>query len=183
MEKEEFLKKIEVELKISKNSDYTIRNYLKANKNLIGFTNKSPNQITSDDIKLFLAKNLNDKAATSTILFLSAIKYAYTLILNKDITVQIKRPKKEKRLPTILSKNEIKNLFTQLQTQKSKLMVCLMYACGFRVSELINLKIDDLNFPEKVGHIRQAKGNKDRIFNLPEFLIEELQDQAKKQKH
>ncbi|MEA3329110.1 MAG: site-specific tyrosine recombinase/integron integrase [Nanoarchaeota archaeon] len=181
MEKEEFLKKIEVELKISKNSDYTIRNYLKANKDLIEFTNKSPNQITSDDIKIFLIKNLTDKAATSTILFLSAIKYAYILIIDKDITAQIKRPKKEKRLPTILSKNEIKNLFNELQTQKSKLIVCLMYACGFRVSELTNLKIDDINFPEKIGHIRQAKGNKDRIFNIPEFLIEELQEQTKKQ--
>ncbi|MCK5450054.1 tyrosine-type recombinase/integrase [Candidatus Pacearchaeota archaeon] len=181
MEREEFFKKIEVELKISKNSDYTIRNYLKANIDLIDFTEKSPTQITTDDVKLFIAKNLTDKAATSTILFLSAIKYAYTSILNKDITTSIKRPKKEKRLPTILSKNEIKNLFKELQTQKSKLMVCLMYACGFRVSELINLKIDNLNFSEKIGHIRQAKGNKDRIFNIPEFLIEELQEQAKKQ--
>ncbi len=182
MDKEEFSKKIEVELKISKNSDYTIRNYLKANSDLIEFTKKSPNQITTDDLKSFIAKNLTDKAATSTILFLSAIRYAHTSILNNDITATIKRPKKEKRLPTILSKNEIKNLFDKLQTQKSKLMISLMYACGFRVSELINLKIDDLNFSEKIGHIRQAKGNKDRIFNIPEFLTEELQDQAEKQK-
>ncbi len=181
MEKEEFLKKIEVELKISKNSDYTIRNYLKANNDLIEFTNKSPDKITTDDIKSFIAKNLTDKAATSTILFLSAIKYAYISILNQDITLPIKRPKKEKRLPTILSKNEIKILFDKIQTQKSKLMVSLMYACGFRVSELINLKIEDLNFSEKIGHIRQAKGNKDRIFNIPEFLTEELQAQAEKQ--
>ena len=61
-------------------------------------------------------------------------------------------------------------------------MVCLIYACGFRVSELTNLKIEDLNFSEKIGHVRQAKGNKDRVFNIPEFLTEELQDQAKKQK-
>lgn len=183
MEEQEFLKKIEVELKISKNSEYTMRNYLKANSDLIKFTNKSPNQITTEDIKLFIAENLIDKSATSTILFLSAIKYAYTTLLNNDITSTIKRPKKEKRLPTVLSKNEIKNLFDNIQTQKSKLMISLMYACGFRVSELINLKIEDLNFSEKVGHVRQAKGNKDRIFNIPEFLIEELQEQAEKQEN
>jgi len=182
MNKEEFLKKIEVELKISKNSEYTIRNYLKANQNLIEFTKKNPNEITTDDIKNFLAENLSNKAATSTILFLSAIKYTYSTILNNDITASIKRPKKEKKLPTTLSKNEIKKLLDALQTQKSKLMVSLMYACGFRVSELVKLKVADLNFPEKIGHIRQAKGNKDRIFNIPEFLTEELQDQAEKQK-
>ncbi len=181
MNVEEFLKKLETELKISKNSEYTLRNYLQANKDLLEFTKKSPETINSDDIKQFMADNLTDKAATSIILFLSAIKYAYSSILQKDITAQIKRPKKEKRLPITLSKAEVKKLFDAIKTEKSKLMVKLMYACGFRVSELVNLKIVDLNFPEKIGHIRQAKGNKDRIFNIPEFLSEELQTQAKKQ--
>jgi len=181
MNTEEFFKKLEVELKISKNSEYTLRNYLRANQCLIEFTNKSPEEINSDDIKQFIAENLTDKAATSIILFLSAIKYAYSSILQKDITSQIKRPKKEKRLPTTLSKTEVKKLFDAIKTEKSKLMVKLMYACGFRVSELVNLKISDLNFPEKIGQIRQAKGNKDRIFNIPEFLLEELQTQVKKQ--
>ena len=53
-------------------------------------------------------------------------------------------------------------------------MASLMYACGFRVSELANLKIDNLNFTEKIGFIRQAKGKKDRIFNIPDFLINDL---------
>jgi integrase/recombinase XerD len=58
-----------------------------------------------------------------------------------------------------------------------------MYACGFRVSELTTLKISDLNFPEKIGHIRQAKGNKDRIFNIPEFLLDDLQHFVEQQKN
>ncbi len=181
MNSEEFLKKIEVELKISKNSNHTIRNYIKSNKDLLNFTKKSPDKIKTEDIKLFIAENLTDKAAMSIILFLSAIKYAYLSIFNNDITSSIKRPKKEKRLPTILSKDEIKKLLEELKTEKSKLMVSLIYACGFRVSELVNLKIADLNFPEKTGHIRQAKGNKDRIFNIPEFLTDELQDLTKQQ--
>ena len=182
MDKSEFLKKIEVELKISKNSEYTIRNYIKSNENLLDFAKKSPDKITTEDVKFFIAENLTDKAAMSIILFLSAIKYAYLSIYNNDITATIKRPKKEKRLPVTLSKTEIKKLLKELKTEKSKLMVSLIYACGLRVSELVNLKIEDLNFPEKIGHVRQAKGNKDRIFNIPEFLTEELQYQAEKQK-
>jgi len=61
-------------------------------------------------------------------------------------------------------------------------MVSLMYACGMRVSELVNLKILDLEFEEKIGHIRQAKGKKDRIFNIPDFLFRDLKRQADKQK-
>jgi len=183
MESETFLKKIEVELKISKNSPYTIRNYIKSNEDLLDFTQKSPDQITTDDIKNFMAENLTDKAAMSIILFLAAIKFSYSTILNKDITATIKRPKKEKRIPTTLSKDEIKKLLEELKTEKSKLMTSLMYACGFRVSELVNLKISDLNFPEKIGHVRQAKGNKDRVFNIPEFLVDDLQNLVVLQKN
>jgi integrase/recombinase XerD len=176
MEPEEFLKKLEVELKISKNSPYTIRNYVNSNKELLKKTEKRPDEITTDDIKNFMAENLTDKAAMSIILFLSAIKYAHSTIFNNDITASIKRPKKEKRIPTTLSKDEIKKLFAELKTEKSKLMASLMYACGFRVSELVSLKITDLNFPESIGHVRQAKGNKDRAFNIPEFLVDDLQE-------
>jgi len=129
-----------------------------------------------------MAENLADKSASSTILFLSAVKFAYNSILHKDVTAQIKRPKKGRPLPRVLSKREIRKLFDALKTEKSRLMVRLMYACGLRVSELVCLKVSDLNFPEKTGYIKKAKGKKDRIFNIPEFLAEELQDQAESQR-
>tara|TARA_Y100000310_G_scaffold117763_1_gene116498 strand:- start:3794 stop:4621 length:828 start_codon:yes stop_codon:yes gene_type:complete len=182
MLKEEFLKKIEVELKISKNSEYTLRNYLRANSALLEFTKKQPEQITEDDLKLYLSDNLSDKSSSSTILFLAAIKYAFNSILKKDITQSIKRPKKEKKIPTVLSKDEVKKLFSVLDTKKSQLMIKLIYACGFRVSELTNLKVEDLQFEEKIGHVRQAKGKKDRIFNIPNFLSNDLKKQTEKQK-
>jgi len=181
MDKKEFLDKIEIELKISKNSEHTIKSYLKANKELLGSLNKTPEEVSSEDVKLFLTKNLDKKSTATTTLFLSAIKYAYSNILGKDITLLIKRPKKEKKLPKVLSKKEVKKLFSKITTEKSKLMTSLIYACGFRVSELTNLKISDLNFEEKIGHARQAKGKKDRIFNVPEFLLEDLIFQSKKQ--
>ncbi len=182
MLKEEFLKKLEIELKISKNSQYTLRNYLRANKDLIEFCKKDPEELTIDDVKMFMAEHLTERASASIILFLSAIKYAYLTILKKDITAGIKRPKKERKIPTVLTKDEVKKLFNAAFFPKSKLMISLMYACGFRVSELINLKIDDLNFEEKTGHVRQAKGKKDRIFNIPKFLEEDLITQAESQK-
>lgn len=182
MKKEEFLEKLQVELKISKNSNYTLRNYINANESFLDFTKKSPDKITEDDIKLFLAEKLSDRAATSTILFLSAIKYAYLNILKIDPTVSIKRPKREKKIPTVLTKDEVKSLLNSCETKKSKLMLSLLYATGLRVSEITNLKTFDMVFEEKIGYARQAKGRKDRIFNIPEFLTKDLQKQVKKQK-
>ena len=182
MNTQEFLKKIEVELKISKNSDYTIRNYLEANSRLLEFVKKSPEEITENDTKEFMSEKLSDKSSSSTILFLSAIRYAYSNILQKDITLNIKRPKKETKIPIVLTKQEVTTLLNSVQNKKSKLMVSLMYACGFRVSELINLKIANFDFNEKIGHVRRAKGKKDRIFNIPIFLFSDLQEQAEKQR-
>ncbi len=182
MNKQEFLKKLETELKISKNSEYTLRNYLASNSFLIDFSKKSPEQVTIDDVKMYMAENLTEKSSSSTILFLAAIKYAYSTILNKDLTAGIKRPKKERRIPSVLSKQEIKNLLENINNSKSKLMISMIYACGFRVSELVNLKIQDLDFNEKIGHARQAKGKKDRVFNIPEFLIPNLKQQIESQK-
>ena len=88
MEKEVFLKKLEVELKIAKNSPYTLKSYIKSNENLLNFAKKIPEQITEDDVKSYVAENLSDKASSSIILFLSAIRLAYTTILKRDLTLK-----------------------------------------------------------------------------------------------
>jgi len=182
MEEKEFLKKLEIELKISKNSEYTLKNYVRANKNLIGFINKKPEQIEEGDIKEFMAEKLSDKATASIIVFLAAIKYAQLNILKRDPTARIKRPKRDRKIPVVLTKDEVKKLIDSIKNKKSKLMVSLMYACGFRVSELVNLKIADIDFENKTGNIRQAKGRKDRVFNIPHSLFEQLKEQAENQK-
>ena len=182
MKKDEFIEKIKIELKISKNSKYTIRNYLRANIELLDFCKKSPEEITNEDIKKILAEKISERESSSVILFLAAIRYAYLSILNKDPTAGIKRPKKENRIALVLTKGEIKKFMESFQNKKSKLMVSFIYSCGFRVSEIINLKVRDLDFNEKIGYVRQAKGKKDRLFNIPSFLLEELKKQSEKQK-
>jgi len=182
MKKEEFLEKLEIELKISKNSQYTIRNYLNAIQKFFNSTDKQPDEITEDDVKLFMSKNLTSSSSSSIIIFLSAIKYSFTTLLKKDITASIKRPKREKHLPSVLTKDETKKLLNAISNRKSHLMLSLLYACGFRVSELTNLKILDIDIEDKIGHVRQAKGKKDRVFNIPEFLSQNLQEHIAEQK-
>jgi len=182
MTPEEFLKKLEIELKISKNSKYTLRNYVKINETLLNFVKKNPDDVVPDDVKLYMAENLSDRASTSVILFLSALRYSYGNILQKDPTINIKRPKREKKLPTVLTKEEITKIIKASENKKSKLMISLMYAIGLRVSEIVALQLKNLNFEEKIGHIRQAKGRKDRVFNIPNFLEKDLRKQVEKQR-
>lgn len=182
MNKDEFLKKIEIELKISKNSVYTLKNYLRFNSQFLEYVKKNPEEVVEDDVKIFIAENLSDRASMSIIMFLASLKYAYTSVLKKDPTAGIKRPKREKRLPTVLTKEEIFSLLESLNNKKSRMMISLVYATGMRVSEITGLKIDDLDFDEGIGHVRQGKGKKDRIFNIPKFLIAKLRKYAENQK-
>lgn len=182
MNKEEFLKKLEIELKIAKNSVYTLKNYMRFNSQLLDYVKKNPEEINEDDIKFYIAENLADKAAISIIMFLAALKYAYTGILKRDPTATIKRPRREKKLPTVLTKDEIFKLLESLNNKKSKLMISLIYASGMRVSEVTGLKIEHLDFDDKIGYIRQGKGRKDRIFNIPNFLFAKIKSFADKEK-
>jgi len=110
MNSQEFLRKLEIELKISKNSPHTIKKYLQFNADLLNFSNKNPDEINEEDIQSYRAEYFAERASSSNILFLASIKYAYTNILKKDITAGIKRPKKEKRYPIVISREEIKKI-------------------------------------------------------------------------
>jgi integrase/recombinase XerD len=174
METQEFLKRLETEIKIAKLSPYTLRNYLNFNQKLLKHSNKQPDIIDSQEIKYFLADKMNDRAAISTILFLSSIRFAYTTILGKDPTLGIKRPKNEKKIPIVLTKQEVSDLLENAQTTKSRLIMQMLYSSGLRVSELVNLKKQDLDFNENIGWVRAGKGKKDRMFILSKKLSNKL---------
>lgn len=176
----EFLRRIETEIKIAKLSPYTLRNYLEFNKQLFEHSNKQPEQIDQQDIKNFLADKMNDKATSSTIVFLASIKFAYSSLLGKDPTAGIKRPKSEKKIPEVLTKEEVIKLIDSSSTKKSKLIIQLLYSSGLRVSELVNLKSSDLNLKENTGWVRLGKGKKDRMFILSKKIPGKLKKYIEK---
>jgi len=167
MKKEEFLQKLETELKIRRASIHTIKNYLFFNSKLLEFCGKDAEQIEEQDVKNFLAEKLSNKATGSVILALAAIKYAFMTILKKDPTSNIARPRKEKVLPDVLSKEEVDAVIKAAETVKSRLMIKMLYYTGLRVSELVNLKVSDINL-EKGEALIKGKGNKQRrVFFTP----------------
>ena len=72
-------------------------------------------------------------------------------------------PKKEKRLPVVLSKTEVNKMINALNNMKHRLVVALLYSSGLRLSELVNLRFCDINMVDSIIHVKDAKGRKDRI--------------------
>jgi len=175
MKSDEFLKRLETEIKISKLSNYTLRNYIDFNEKLLEHSKKNPEEINSQDIKNFLGDEMSNKAASSNILFLASIRFAYSNLLGKDPTTGVKRPKKENKIPLVLSKQEIITLINSAKTNKSKLIMQLLYSSGLRVSEIVNLTKQNLNLDENTGWVRAGKGKKDRMFIISKKLSKKLQ--------
>ena len=174
MEKDDFLKRLETEIKILKLSHYTLRNYLDFNKQLLEHSKKKPEEIEKQDIKNFLADKMSAKSPSSNIVFMAAIKFAFSNLLGKDPTAGIKRPKKENKIPIVLSKEEITNLINSAGNQKSKFILQLLYSSGLRVSEIVSLKSSDIDLNENIGWVRKGKGRKDRMFILSQKLSKKI---------
>jgi integrase/recombinase XerD len=97
----------------------------------------------------------------------NAIKLFFKTVQDKKMDVEkVHRPKGSKTLPNVLSKEEVKLLLESLGNLKHKTMLCLIYSCGLRRSELLNLKPTDIDSKRNIVIIRQAKGRKDRIAPL-----------------
>jgi integrase/recombinase XerD len=169
------IKTLETELKLRRKSDKTVKNYLFFNQKFLDFIKKPAEFIDANDIKSYIA-TLDKKSTATVALAMASLRFFYEKILKKELFSEIESPRKEKRLPTILSKDEVKQLIENADTQKSKLMISFLYSTGLRVSELVNLKFNDMNFDEKIGYVRQGKGKKDRAFILSERLIEQMKE-------
>lgn len=109
----------------------------------------------------------NGQSTSSMNAQMSALKIFYLKILKIHFELDFfVRPKREKVLPTVLTESEVSRLLQSYFNLKHKCLVSLMYSCGLRVSEVVGLKIGDLDFEERTIHIHAGKGFKDRYVNL-----------------
>lgn len=178
------LDKLETELKIRGFSARTITAYLYNVKNFLVFIEKDPKEVDESDAKRYIAHLISDLKfkPSSTNLALSSLKFFYNEILQNRAFNGVRAPKLEKKLPTVLTKHEIKKILDVIKNKKHKLLVEFMYSSGLRVSECVSLKIDDLDLAEKMGKVKHGKGNKERYFILSDNLILHLNDYLSKKK-
>jgi len=174
---DEIIEKLATELKLRGFTQRTVGNYCYQTKKFLQYTNKDPKQINEDDIKKYMAYLLTDKECknSSVNLLLSAVKFFFKELLGKDFN-GIKSLKQEKTLPTVVSKEELKKILDAADNRKHKLLIKFMYSAGLRVSECVNIKVEDLDFEQKIGKVRCGKGRKDRLIILSQKLIDELRE-------
>jgi site-specific recombinase XerD len=172
MNLQELLGKIENNLKLRNYSRKTIKSYLLCLNDYfchIKNVKKDPDIFL---IKKYLLEKMNKGNAPQTInLYLNAIKYFYREICKSDVFIDLKFAKTSKKLPVVLSRQEIEKIIKSINNKKHKLLVSLSYGAGFRISEVINLRIKDIDLNELTVHLKGAKGNKDRITVFPEKLV------------
>jgi integrase/recombinase XerD len=170
------LETLVTELKLAGCRPRTIQTYVYHNQKFLDFIKKKPEDITLADIKLYLADRSTNTSRATFALVKSALRYHYDELLKKNFFVNLKtKSKKEKKLPIILSPQEIANLVAAAPTLKSKLMIKTLYATGLRISECLNLKKDDLELNQNLGWVRGGKGGKDRMFLIPDELAKDFE--------
>jgi len=169
------LKKLETELKLRGFSKQTSKMYLFYNRKFLEFIKKSPEDITDDNIKEFLASKISDDllSNSSVALIKASLKFFYTDMLGKNMSL-IKTPKASKKLPVVLTRQEIKDLIDNTENIKHRLLIELLYSTGLRLSECINLQYSDLDMNDGTGWVRLGKGAKDRIFIISDMFKKDL---------
>ena len=108
--------------------------------------------------------------------YLNTIIFFYREVLKISQNINLKFAKRSKKLPIVLSREEIKNIIEAIRNPKHKLIISLAYGAGLRISEVVNLKVKDVNLGELTIHLKNAKGKKDRITIFREKIKNDLQN-------
>jgi integrase/recombinase XerD len=166
------------QLKLKGYSESTVKTYLSEFYQLLKILgNYSVNQLNPDRVRSYILYCVEKEQLSENLIHsrLNAIKFYFEKVLKRNrFMVEIPRPKKHKQLPKVISLQQLKKIFETTHYPKHRLMLKLCYGMGLRVSEIVNLKIADIDSYRMQVHIVAAKGKKDRYVQLPESVLPEL---------
>lgn len=140
---------------------------------------KNPQEVVVDDMVSFVNEYIiaNGLSYSYQNQFVNGAKLFFREVMKSDLDVEkFERPRREHKLPNVLSKEEVKAILGALKNQKHKAMLSLIYACGLRRGELLNLKLTDVDSKRGVLKIINSKGKKDRNVPISENIIQMLRD-------
>jgi len=166
-----YLKKMSDEIRLKGYSNKTLKAYLACLHDYLG-KNRSFLFPRAEEIKAYLISKRDQGYAPQTVnLYLNAIKFFYRWVLPRNFPDHIHFAKKTLKMPVVFEHAEIIILLRNIKNLKHQLMIALAYGAGLRVSEVVDLKVRDIDFNTKTIHIRHGKGQKERISLLPERLM------------
>jgi integrase/recombinase XerD len=174
------LEKFKQWLQSKRYSSNTIKTYSEALKSFLTFfNNKSVFEITNEDVILYNNEHIlkNKLSSSYQNQIVNAIKLYFKTIHNEVIAIEkIHRPKREKVLPNVLSKEEVKLILNAPNNLKHRAMLSLIYSCGLRCGELLALKPVNIDSKRNIVLLKNSKGKKDRIAPLSPKILEMLRE-------
>lgn len=171
MKNEKIYKICEQKLYYLKYSKNTIKIYLFYIKEFLEYVDLNIQRINSNDFQSYL-DNYEFTSISQQNQVINAIRFLYKYGLNKKYDkVSFERPRKEKKLPKVLDNDFIIEKLSKIENIKHRAILTLTYSVGLRVSEIINLRIEDIDSKRMVIQIRNAKGKKDRIVPLSKNVL------------
>lgn len=151
-------------------SERTQHCYTRSVRQLVEFYNISPKKITEQQVQdYFLHRRNNDKWSAATLrIAQSGIKFYFTNVLKRDWhTFSYLNAKRERRLPCILSREEVYRILSKVKTFHNYAFLSTVYACGLRLSEALAIQVSDIDKTRMMLHVHRGKGAKDRFVPLP----------------
>jgi site-specific recombinase XerD len=177
----EWKKKLDTELRFRRYSPKTRQIYLYYNRMLCTVLQKTPEEIGEEDVKEFIAEMERGSIySTSAInIAISSIKFFYKNVVKKDVIKERGRPREDKHLQMILSKEEVGKILENERNAKHHLLLTMVYSSGLRVSEVVALKREHIDFPRSVIYVKLGKGRKDRITLLSKKAAGQIEEYCK----
>jgi site-specific recombinase XerD len=174
----DWAERLETELHSRKYSPRTIKTYLHYNRAFCRRMRKRPEEAAAEDIRNYLSclDKTRGLSSSSMNLAISALKFFYHHVMKKDIVADRRRPRRDKKLPEVLSESEIQRLLNCEKNPKHRLLLMLAYSSGLRVSEVVALRKEHVDFSRRTIVVRSGKGRADRYTLLSdraaEFLLQ-----------
>ena len=179
MKKTDYYEICEQKLKYLNYSKRTAGCYLYHIKKFLDSTEIPPTRLGSHDFQSYL-DSYQFSSISQQNQVINAIKFLYKFGLDRKYDkVSFKRPKSEKKLPRVIDGEFIKEKLSKIENLKHKAILTLTYSVGLRVSEIVNLKIEDIDSKRMLIHIKNSKGRKDRLVPLSLNVLNLLREYFK----
>lgn len=171
---DQVFKKLDQQVALRGQSQSTLNNYIRRIALISLHFERLPEAVDEEEINEYLVSLARDPKSPSRSSFkhmVYGLRYYYRLLGMNKKAIALPSLKRDTKLPVILNRSELKELFKAPKLLKQRIVLSLIYSAGLRGQEVINLKISDIDFDRKTIHIRQSKYKKDRIVPLSNVMI------------
>jgi site-specific recombinase XerD len=158
-------------------SQHTIAAYVSGVYRLANHYHKSPDKLGQEEIRAFLLDLVEQKKVAWSYYkqVLAALRFFYRYVLRRgEVVEDVRGPRPEKRLPVVLSAQEVARFFEAIPSLKHRTILMLAYGAGLRIGEAVRVRLSDIDRQRKVIRVQQGKGKKDRYTILSPAMLEML---------